>query len=94
MEFESLIDRTMVALLLRCILLELKSEGSYLKFDQPSEVTFSGISTRMPVTKSCPSCKCIRKMICTSCDHVLCKHKPEDTKRWTLREPVLPIRLQ
>ena len=59
-----------VTYVIRSSLLELKSEGLYLKFDQPSEVTFkdiSGTSTRMPVTKSCPSCKCVvstRKVIC------------------------------
>ena len=42
----------------------------------------------MPVTKSCPSCKCvvnIRKVICPNCGHVLRKHKPEDAKRRTLK---------
>ena len=27
----------------------------------------------------------IRKVICPSCGHVLCKYKPEDAKRWTLK---------
>ena len=55
-------------------------------------MTFKYVSrtSRMPVTKSCPSYMCvvvyyIGKVICSSCGHVLHKHKPEDAKRWTLK---------
>ena len=55
---------------------------------EPTFSDFSGTCTRMPVTKSCPSCQCvvnIRKLICPSCGHVLRNHKPEAAKRRTLK---------
>ena len=48
----------------------------------------SGTSTRMPVTKNCPSCNCVvsvREVVCPSCGCVLRKHKQVEARRRTLK---------